>query len=135
MLKIFVFGISVLFYFFFIIPSSVSAEEFSQYNWFNQSLIDFKINLINIFSNGTEKGGAAGTSISIINSSTSTIVPNTPTPGSSTLTTMKGVQTNLGGITVSKSVEVVNLLGECLDERMGKVVQDSIKNSVKNITD
>jgi len=124
-------GFSFLFYFFFILPGSpLTTAELAEFNWFNQSLIGFKLDLINLLSN-TGKGGGSGTSF--INSGSSTLMPNTPIVGN--LTTMKGVQTNLNGMTVSKSVEVVNLLSDCLEEDTSKILQDTVNKTIKKITD
>ena len=44
-------------YFIFILPgTSITPEELTQYNWFNQSLIEFKSNIINFFNKPTNPG-------------------------------------------------------------------------------
>lgn len=68
-----------LFYFLFILPgSSINPEEFTQYNWFNHSLIDLKFNIINLFTNpstprnpGTGAGGTTSLPLSPLISETS----------------------------------------------------------------
>lgn len=50
---------SVLFfgYFLFYLPgSSITLTELAEYHWFNQGLIEFKLSLINLFSNPTDPG-------------------------------------------------------------------------------
>jgi len=50
----FITSVSFLFYFIFILPGNTDA--LSHYNWFNQSLIEFKVNIINLFSNPGNPG-------------------------------------------------------------------------------
>jgi len=65
-------------YFLFILPgSSITSEELTQYNWMNQSLIEFKITvtefIVNYFNNPSNPGNPGTTSP--LNTST----PSTPT--------------------------------------------------------
>lgn len=44
-------------YLIFILPGSgITPEELVQYNWFNQSLIEIKVNIINFFTNPSKPG-------------------------------------------------------------------------------
>jgi len=105
---------SVLFfaYFIFILPGpSISPEELTQYSWINQSLIESKILIkdlfVNLFNNPSNPGNPGGTEVSPISPSisegVSTITPNTPIVPNIPIET--GTQTNLTGITVGRMVE------------------------------
>jgi len=127
---------SVLFacYFFFILPGSVNPEVLSQYNWFNQSLIEFKMNIINLFSKPSNPGG--GTSNNVVSQSSqtsptlsdyypkadvispsnsvssdtlSTITPNTPIASNSNLSpsisTVESSTQTINVVTVDSSTE------------------------------
>jgi hypothetical protein len=90
LLKQFALASSVLLfsYFFFVLPgASISPEDLSQYNWMNQSLIEFKITvknfIVNLFSNPSNPGNPGATDSNIVIrsplNSTSPISPTTPT--------------------------------------------------------
>jgi len=132
-------GLEILTYFIFVIPGTgTTPEQFIQYNWFNQSLIDFKLQLIDIFNNNIDKGGGStgstgSTTNTYLNSNTSTPMPNTPKPLNNILTTSKGTQTNLNGIAVSKMVETINILGDVLPEEGARIVSDAVTKNIKTI--
>lgn len=61
-----------------ILPGSgISPEDLTQYNWFNKSLIEFKLNIFNLFTNPTNPGnpGTGNTGVS------SPISPTSPNSG------------------------------------------------------
>lgn len=108
LIKQFIIASSVLFtlYLFLYLPGSdVNAQDISQYNSFNQFLINLKVTVIDIFSNSSGKPGAPGTpgstnisppispsevstyfkSPASVTESIATITPNTPVASTSSL--------------------------------------------------
>jgi len=116
----FVTGITILGYFFLGLPGPpISPDDLAQYNWFNQSLIDIKINIYNYFCN-TPKGGGIGPdagindTISRTASNASTITPCPPGTdfvGSLKEFTNVAVQTTIDSLTVDTqtTIEGVNV--------------------------
>jgi len=69
-------GAIFLSYFIFVLPgTSISPIELNQYNWFNQSLIELKINIINYFNKPTNPGSPGSSGINNFNTTTSIISP------------------------------------------------------------
>lgn len=148
-------------YLIFILPgSNVTPVELVNYNWFNQSLIEFKINIINFFSSSNPgNSGTPGTPTSPLQSgvvspevispvvsessilSSTTITQATPniTNLSSPLTELSKVdastQTILDGITVTKMNNTLNILGQVLPENAQNNIQTLASESIKTITD
>jgi hypothetical protein len=139
----FVSGLLFLSYFIFALPGSeITPIELASYNWFNQSLIEIKLTILNIFSgsNGGNGGAPAPNtsgsgSISPSTSSSST----TPTKYFTTLPSIDTVeastQTNVGGLTVSKMEESVNILQDVLDEDASAHLLNHVSSKIKTITD
>jgi hypothetical protein len=152
-------GVCFITYFLFVLPGSgVTPEIMSSYNWFNQSLIDFKLNIINYFSNkpGNPSNPGVGSNpevslpsnpqvISPSNSlGQSTITPNTPIASSSNLspcpvsgvaTVDESTQTYLDATTVSKLVETQNILSDVLPNEAQESITQIVNRSIKNVTD
>lgn len=158
LLKQFALASSLIFfsYFFFILPGpTISPEDLTQYNWINQSLIEFKILVRDYFFNKPRNPGGSGLNnntspnlpihypaISPINSEgLSTVTPNSPVASSSSLSPFLkldnsvGVQTELNGITVSKSIETVTILADVLDENNATLIQEGVNKIITKITD
>lgn len=151
-------------YFLFILPgSSISPEALTEYNWFNQSLIEFKISVKDLILYYFSKPGNPGNSgtpgnsvvvnspispagldtyfpqkLSVINSVSSdgisTVTPNTPKVTTNLITEV-GTQTTLDGFTVSKMVETVDILKVSLNESETNLITESVNKSIKKITD
>ena len=158
---------SVIFfaYFIFYLPgSSISPEELIQYNWLNHSLIELKINLINLLFNPSNPGTPGGSPInpimdlnvnipktmvdvasspiievttSPISPSISTITPNTPIPNIKTLSEFVDVQTQttLNGIGVGKMQEMTILVQRNLPDGEASYIRDAVNSVITNITD
>jgi len=138
-------GILLLGYFIFILPgSTISPEDLIQYNWFNQSLIEIKLNIINLFSNPKGPGNPGGPEV--ISPSTSigqaTITPNSPITSSSSLSPYfknvvvdSSTQTIIGGKMVSKMVETTNVLADALGKEEAATILNHVNSVVKTITD
>jgi uncharacterized membrane protein YqhA len=134
---------SVMFlsYFFFVLPgSSISPEELTQYNMFNQSLIDLKIIvkdlILNFFSKPSNPGTSGGLTppSPTLSLNLSTITPNTPTVSPKSLINV-GTQTILDGQTVGKMVETTNILSDVLDKESDVLIKEGVNKIIKNITD
>lgn len=150
-------------YFIFILPGS-GVEDLTQYNWFNQSLIEIKIHIINLFSKPSNPGNPpinnvieintnltkttidTGTSPIVSNTSPvvhspisdSTVSPNTPKPNISLFikgTVDNSTQTNIDGLTVSKMVETVNILQDSLDIEVQDMITNHANKVINKITD
>jgi len=141
-------------YFLFILPgTSISTEELVNYNWFNQSLIELKINILNLFNNNSggpsnSPGGGSpiNPSVEIDNYFTPTTVDaavggSTPiTPTQSNVFPLKSygdvsTETYLDGITVSKLLETREILERSLGVEEAQMIKDHANNVIKNITD
>jgi hypothetical protein len=68
----FVGGILFLGYFCFVIPNDASPEVLSQFNWFNQSLIEVKSNILDLIF-GNNRGGGGNAPVNPIDLTTSPI--------------------------------------------------------------
>lgn len=116
-------------YFFFILPGpTIDPEVLNSYNWINQSLIEFKNILFDLFTKPTNPGnpGAPGVIETINSSSTDglrTITPNSPVISNRVLLRSIGVQTNLDGVGVSKMVETVNIIKEAFDTAESETIR------------
>ena len=146
-------------YLIFILPgSSITPEELVQYNWFNQSLIEAKVNIINFFTKPSDPNPGTGTvevpnlgNISRTNSSSSlsdsakSISEATAKPASPTISKLSPInvitfedastQTILDGTTVSKMVEMSNILQDVLPKEDATLIKDSVNKLINNITD
>ena len=153
-------------YFLFVLPgTSITTEEFLNYHWINQSLIEFKItikDLIIAYLNGGNPGNPDNPGASDITSSTntpttelnrlfpiesnnsgssdggcSTITPNTPRV--STLSSLTksdaSTETVLNSVSVSKMVEMANIIQDVLPEEGQKEILKGVDRLVKKITD
>jgi len=155
---------SVLFfgYFLFILPGpSITPEALSEYNWINQSLIEFKITvkdfILYLINNPGNPGAPANNGVdspisptstntnlntyfpleptnSVSSEGLSTVTPNTPKLSNITMSEA-ATQTTLNGITVSKMVETVSILKDSLGEDETSMIQDHVTSSIKKITD
>lgn len=131
-------GICFLGYFIFVLPTN--PESLTQYNWFNQDLIEIKINLINLITGGGDNSGGAGVGsvggtdgigagidlISRTSSNTSTITPSVINVGT---------QTNINSIQVSKAMAAVTIFDGTLPEEVKDLAREMVNDKVKNITD
>jgi hypothetical protein len=153
----FVSGVLFLSYFIFALPGSdITPEALNQFNWFNQSLIQFKLNILSVFSNPTNPGapgntGAASTFVEVVSPVTSessnssiyfgqrTITPNTPIASTSQLppllTADACVQTRVAALTVSKMETTVNFLQDAMNQSEQKMILDHVDSVIKIITD
>jgi hypothetical protein len=147
-------------YFIFILPgSTISPNELIQYNWVNQSLIELKINLINILFNPVVSSVASspinptveldsniirsmvdvGTSpISPISEGSSvgisTITPNSPIQTLSEYVDAS-TQTELSGIEFSRFVKANQIVGESLPESTQININQFVNKVITKITD
>nr|AQU12789.1 hypothetical protein [Thelephora ganbajun] len=149
-------------YFLFIFPgSSIDPEALTQYNWINQSLIEFKLSVKDLilyyFSNpgNPSNPGTPGNNVvvnspitptmvdtffsiidnnSVSSESLSTVTPNTPKV-SNILFNEVGIQTTLDGQSVSKMVETVKILADVLDKESTSQIQEGVNKIITKITD
>jgi len=137
-----------------------SSETISEYNWINQSLIEFKINIkdivINLFSNKGNPGNPGNTGISVIpleiarsisSEGLSTVTPNSPIVfrnvvevATQTLVEAKSytdteTQTLVNGLTVGRSIETINVLADVLDKETTQDILEGVDKIINNITD
>ena len=155
---------SVLFfgYFLFILPgSSMTPEALTEYNWFNQSLIEFKISfkdfIVNLFSNPSNPGTPSNKGVVLPNSPTSptlsvstealsTVTPNTPIASNSNLTPYfknsiatqtsvetvnSSTETHINGIAVSKMVETTNIVADVLGKENSNTILNHVNSTIK----
>jgi len=150
------------FYFIFILPgSSISPAELVQYNWFNHSLIELKINIINLLFNPGNPGNPGSpitliSPIEIIDSNItrsmvevgvspispisegsvglSTVTPNSPIQTISEYIEAS-TQTDLGGLEVSRSIGTVSTLISVFPEATSSSLTNAVNSAIKNITD
>jgi hypothetical protein len=149
----FVGGILFLSYFVFVLPNDATPELLSNYNWFNQSLIGLKANLLDLIF-GNNRGGGGNAPSDLVRStsdgtSVATVTPNTPitnnnsfsplTVDSSTQTITNSVnsstQTDINALSVSKNIKAVEVLKEILNNENQIVVFNGINEMVPTITD
>jgi hypothetical protein len=157
-------SVALFSYFFFVLPgSNIEPEVFSQYNWFNQSLIEFKITvndlIINLISNpkGPSNPGSPSIPNALIDSPVvpiitnldnylpvsptvssdgmSTVTPNTPRVSNLSTYIETSTQTYLDGTSVSKFQETVNILSDALNKEESIKITDAVNKVIKNITD
>jgi hypothetical protein len=147
-----IFGI----YLFFILPGSTDAGvDLTQYNWFNQSLIEIKTSvkdfIINLFNNKPSSPpttpvivdtnlpkvmiDASNSPISPISPGVSTITPNTPTLATNLVLQSTGTQTQLNGIQVSRAVVTTATIHETLPENSSNGLKECVNSVIKTITD
>jgi CRISPR/Cas system CSM-associated protein Csm2 small subunit len=162
----FVSGILFIGYFTFILPgSNITPDELTQFNWFNQSMIEFKLQIINYFSNPTNPGNTDGSTatdglnqISPSNSSNLSVTPkatstfldqasewnkysNPLTMDAPTQTdiitkiTNASTQTDLNGMSVGKLQEFSLIMKHSLEQVDQDNIRDAIHKTVKTITD
>lgn len=135
-----------LFYFLFALPSSpVSPEELASYNWFNQSLIEFKITVLNLFSGPSNPGNPGNSPLSNAGAILTPSTPSSPvlSSTSSELTEVPrlkqyveaSTQTILDSLTVSRNLEAVNLMIDHLDKETSNQIADGTVKIIKTITD
>jgi len=123
-------GVLFLSYFIFILPGpNINPEELIQYNWFNQSLIEFKINIFNLFGNNGGSGNTGDTSIIESTISESTIRPNSPSP----LTTEASTQTVIDGLTVSRMIESMRIVERTIPEDAFSMITEHSTNIIKDL--
>jgi len=123
-------GVLFLSYFIFILPGpNINPEELIQYNWFNQSLIEFKINIFNLFGNNGGSGNTGDTSIIESTISESTIRPNSPSP----LTTEASTQTVIDGLTVSRMIESMSIVERTIPEDAFSMITEHSTNIIKDL--
>ena len=132
-------------YFIFILPgSTINAVELANYNWFNQSLIEFKINLINFFiGGGSNPGNPGNLSSERVDAITTTLNSPVLSSTSSELTEVPmlkqyveaSTQTIYDGTTVSRCYEAVNLMADNLDDELTQQIKDGTHKIIKTITD
>jgi len=144
LLKQIAFYSSVLFlgYFIFILPgSSISPEVLTQYNWLNQSLIEFKINIINLLTNTGGNGGAGGggaDTASAISTVTGLKATNTPIISNAILTTASqnsSTQTVLDGVQISRMLETMQIIDKSLPKEELTAILNHANSTIINITD
>jgi len=117
-------------YFLFVLPGpSISPDVLIEYNFINQSLIEFKITvkefIVYYFSNPGDPG--------------TPVTPNTPITNSKYFNVKNvvstGTQTTIDATTVGKMVETVNILSEVVGEEGSTMITDSVNKTIKKITD
>jgi predicted PurR-regulated permease PerM len=85
-------------YFVFILPgSSVNPEVLNSYNWLNQSLIEFKLNIMNLFNNKPGNPGnnaSSGFNLPILPEVISPVISESSSIGQSTVTPNSPVVNN-----------------------------------------
>jgi hypothetical protein len=145
-------------YFLIILPGpSISPEALTEFNWFDQTLIELKIIVKDYFINKPGNPGDPGNtgtiSPSTVNSPTltnlntyfpiegsnsgsseglSTVTPNTPIVVN---TVDVETQTVIDALTVGKMLETVNILTEVLPAPEATQLIEGVNSIVKNITD
>jgi len=122
----------ILFFIYFITVVPINPENLSDYNTFNQILIDFKSNVVNHFTGGSKgnNGGNSGTNTAL----SLTETPNTPIT-SNTAMSSSSTQTVLDGLTVGRLLESMDIVNNSLNkDEFNKVTDLSVK-SITNITD
>jgi hypothetical protein len=144
-------------YFLFILPGSTEGVDLTQYNWFNQSLIEIKTSVkdfvINLFNNKPSGPSpmnspviidtnlpkvmvdAANSPISPISPGISTITPNTPTLARNLVLQSIGTQTQLNGIQVSRAIVTTATIHETLPENSSNGLKECVNSVINNITD
>jgi hypothetical protein len=91
----------LFFYLFFILPgTSITPEDLTQYNWVNQLLIEFKINVMNYFNNNNP--GNPGTPGNL-----NTVVKSTVDVGVSPITPSTSTGSNIVTVTPNSPITPV----------------------------
>ena len=112
-------------YFFFILPgTSITPEDLAQYNWINQSLIEFKINIINYFNN---KPGNPGTPSNI--NPINTVIKDTVDVGVSPITPSTSTGSSIATITQNSPVTPVASFSEFF-----KTYESGVQTDTSNVT-
>ena len=128
-------------YFFFCLPGpSINPEVLSEYHWFNQALIEIKINILNSIK-PSNPGNPGPTAPGVIETVSSVGSDETITPQYFRSPVLKPVmvdtetQTILTGNAVSKSVEVVSILQDVLPTEEADKIRGFVNEKIKVITD
>jgi hypothetical protein len=144
--------------------STVNPTDLVQYNWFNQSLIEIKISILNLFSNGNpidpgspdnnginlpinindlnpispvlSEGSSVGHLSPTSTSSTSSLTPRLNSTNLPIINTVDtSTQTDINGIGVGRMVETTNFLHDILEPNNKVRLQDFVDSTIKEITD